>query len=229
MSNAVQQTNPRTSARGDLDLTFDVDYPQQLSRWKTAFRLVLALPILALVAILVGPYRFEGLTASWGIDPWTVTVPNFAYVGGLLVLAPLLMIVIRRKYPRWWFDWNVGLLKLQSRVAAYLYLLRDEYPSTDEDQAVHLTVRYPDTPQELNRWLPLVKWLLAVPHYVVLLVLTVASMVAVVIAWFAVVITGRYPRPLFSFSVGYLRWNYRVIAYAFLLATDKYPPFRLGA
>jgi len=229
MSNTVQQTNPRTSARGDLDLTFDVDYPQQLSRWKTAFRLVLALPILALVAILVGPYRFEGLTASWGIDPWTVTVPNFAYVGGLLVLAPLLMIVIRRKYPRWWFDWNVGLLKLQSRVAAYLYLRRDEYPSTDEDQAVHLTVRYPDTPQELNRWLPLVKWLLAVPHYVVLLVLTVASMVAVVIAWFAVVITGRYPRPLFSLSVGYLRWNYRVIAYAFLLATDKYPPFRLGA
>lgn len=139
------------------------------------------------------------------------------------------MIVIRRTYPRWWFDWNVGLLKLQSRVAAYLYLLRDEYPSTDEDQAVHLTVRYPDTPQELNRWLPLVKWLLAVPHYVVLLVLTVASMVAVVIAWFAVVITGRYPRPLFNFSVGYLRWNYRVIAYAFLLATDKYPPFRLGA
>jgi len=147
----------------------------------------------------------------------------------LLVLAPLLMIVIRRRYPRWWFDWHVGLLKLQSRVAAYLYLLRDEYPSTDEDQAVHLTVRYPDTPQELNRWLPLVKWLLAIPHYVVLLVLTVASMVAVVIAWFAVVITGRYPRPLFSFSVGYLRWNYRVIAYAFLLATDKYPPFRLGA
>jgi hypothetical protein len=123
MSNTVQQTNPRTSARGDLDLTFDVDYPQQLSRWKTAFRLVLALPILALVAILVGPYRFEGLTASWGVDPWTVTVPNFSYVGGLLVLAPLLMIVIRRTYPRWWFDWNVGLLKLQSRVAAYLYLL----------------------------------------------------------------------------------------------------------
>ena len=229
MSNTVQQTNPRTSARGDLDLTFDVDYPQQLSRWKTAFRLVLALPILALVAILVGPYRFEGLTASWGIDPWTVTVPNFAYVGGLLVLAPLLMIVIRRKYPRWWFDWNVGLLKLQSRVAAYLYLLRDEYPSTDQDQAVHLTVRYPDASRELNRWLPLVKWLLAIPHYIVLLVLTVASMVAVMIAWFAVVITGRYPRPLFNFSVGVLRWNYRVIAYALLLATDKYPPCRLGA
>jgi len=214
---------------GGYSLTFDADYPLQLSRWKTAFRLVLALPILVLVAILVGANRFGGLTASWGVEPWTVTVPNFAYVGGLLVLAPLLMIVFRRKYPRWWFDWNVGLLMLQSRVAAYLYLLRDEYPSTDEAQAVHLTVRYPDAPQELSRWLPLVKWLLAIPHYIVLLVLTVVSIVAVVIAWFAVVITGRYPRPLFAFSVGVLRWNYRVIAYAFLLATDKYPPFRLGA
>ena len=214
-------------------LTFDIDYPERLSRWKTAFRLVLALPILALFAILVGPLRSEGGTASWGVADRTVTVPflNFAYLGlgGLLVLAPVLMIAIRRKYPRWWFDWNVGLLKLQSRVAAYLYLLGDEYPSTDEDQAVHLTVRYPDASQELNRWLPLVKWLLAIPHYIVLLVLTVASMVAVVIAWFAVVITGRYPRPLFNFIVGFLRWNYRVIAYAFLLATDKYPPFRLGA
>ena len=229
MSNPVQQTNPRVSAGGDLDLTFDVDYPQHLSRWKTAIRPVLALPILVLVVLLVGPSRFAGPAASWGIEPWTITVPDLSYVGGLLVLAPLLTIVIRRKYPRWWFDWNVGLLQLQSRVATYLYLLRDEYPSTDEDQAVHLTVRYPDASHELNRWLPLVKWLFAIPHYLVLLVLTVASMVAVVIAWFAVAITGRYPRPLFDFIVGFLRWNYRVIAYAFLLATDKYPPFRLRA
>jgi hypothetical protein len=208
-------------------LTFDVEYPEQLSRWKTAFRLVLAVPILVLVAILVGPYRSDGSSAQWGVEPWTVTIPDFTYVGGLLVLAPALMLVCRRKHPRWWFDWNSGLLALQSRVAAYLYLLRDEYPSTDDEQAVHLRVAYPDSSRALNRWLPLVKWLLAIPHYVVLAGLTIASLVAVVLAWFAIVITGRYPKPLFDFCVGYLRWTYRVIAYALLMATDEYPPFRL--
>lgn len=215
-------------AKAGYPLTFDVDYPLRLSRWKTALRPVLAVPILVLLSIVLGVNASQGRTATWGIAPWTVTVPNVAYVGGLLVLAPLLMIVLRRKYPRWWFDWNVGLLRLQSRVAAYLYLMRDEYPSTDEEQAVHLTVRYPDVPRELNRWLPLVKWFLAIPHYFALIVLTVASMVGVVVAWFAVLITGRYPRPLFDFGVGVLRWNYRVIAYAVLLATDDYPPFRLS-
>lgn len=210
-------------------LTFDVDYPQRLSRWKTAFRLVLAVPILLLMSILVGTNRVEGASATWGIDPWTITVPDVSYFGGAIVLAPLIMIVVRRKYPRWWFDWNVGLLGLQSRIAAYLYLLRAEYPSTDEDQAVHLTIRYPDAARELNRWLPLVKWLLAIPHYVALIVLTAASVPVVVIAWFAVVLTGRYPRPLFDFIVGVLRWHYRVIAYAFVLVTDDYPPFRLSA
>lgn len=210
-------------------LTLDVDYPQQLSRWKALLRPLLAVPILVLVGLIVWPNDSVELTASWGIEPWTITVPNISYFGGLLVLPPLLMIIVRRKYPRWWFDWNVGLLKLQARVSAYLYLLRDEYPSTDEGQAVHVTVRYPDASRELKRWLPILKWLFAIPHYVVLVVLSVASLVAVVIAWFAVVITGRYPRPLFDFIVGYLRWNYRVAAYALLLVTDEYPPFRLGA
>ncbi|MBH0780457.1 DUF4389 domain-containing protein [Nocardia sp. NEAU-351] len=139
------------------------------------------------------------------------------------------MIVVRRKYPRWWFDWNVALLGLQSRIAAYLYLLREEYPSTDEQQAVRLAVRYPDASRDLSRWLPLVKWLLAIPHLIVLSVLSAASIVTVVLSWFAVVCTGRYPRSLFDFHVGVLRWHYRVIAYAFLLVTDDYPPFRLAA
>lgn len=218
--------NPQTNA---YPVTFDVEYPQQLSRWKAGLRPILAVPILVLLGLIVWPSESAELTATWGIEPWTITLPSISYFGGLLVFPPLLMIVFRRKYPRWWFDWNVGLLKLEARVSAYLYLLRDEYPSTDEDQAVHFTVSYPDASKELNRWLPIVKWFLAIPHFVALAVLSVLSLVAVMIAWFAVVITGRYPRSLFDFQVGYLRWGYRVTAYAFLLSTDEYPPFRLGA
>ena len=226
MTHVASALDARTD--NDYRLNFDVEYPDHLGRLSTAFRIVLAAPILALVAILAGADRFSGWSTSWGVEPWTVTVPDVSYAGGLLVLAPLLMIVTRRKYPRWWFDWNVGLLSLQSRVAAYLYLLRDEYPSTDDAQAVHLTVQYPDARQQLNRWMPLVKWLLAAPHYAVLLVLDLASIGAVVIAWFSILFSGRYPRALFEFNVGVLRWNYRAIAYAFLLATDEYPPFRLA-
>ena len=218
--------NPGPPAQA-YPLTFDVVYPERLSRWKTAFRLILSVPVVLLVRILVGA-NYQGTSATYGAEPYTITIPNFTNLGGLLVAAPLLMIVIRRKYPRWWFDWNLGILSFGSRIAAYLYLLRDEYPSTDEDQAVHLAVRYPDAARELNRWLPLVKWLLAIPHYIVLIVLTVTSLVAVIVAWFAIVITGRYPRVLFDFVVGYLRWSYRVTAYAFTLVTDKYPPFRLS-
>jgi len=147
--------------------------------------------------------------------------------GGLLFFPPLLMIVFRQKYPRWWFDWNLELSRFGARFGAYLALLRDEYPSTDEEQAIHLTVDYPDVPNELNRWLPLVKWLLAIPHYIVLFFLGIGAFVAVVIAWFAIVLTGRYPRGLFDYVVGVARWGYRVAAYAFLLITDRYPPFSL--
>jgi hypothetical protein len=129
------------------------------------------------------------------------------------------MLLFRQKYPRWWFDWNVNLTGFSYRVAAYVGLLRDEYPATDEEQSVHL--------EDLNRWLPLVKWLLAIPHYVVLVFLGIAAVVSVVVAWFAILVTGRYPRPLFSFVVGVLRWSLRVGGYAVLLVTDRYPPFSL--
>ncbi|RLC95078.1 MAG: DUF4389 domain-containing protein, partial [Chloroflexi bacterium] len=141
----------------------------------------------------------------------------------------LLMIVFRQKYPRWWFDWNLALARFATRFAAYLALLRDEYPSTDEEQAVHVEVRYPEVKKDLNRWLPLVKWFLAIPHYIVLWFVSVAAFVIVVIAWFAILITGRYPRGLFDFVEGVFRWYLRVAAYAFLLTTDSYPPFGVGA
>ncbi|MBI2955122.1 MAG: DUF4389 domain-containing protein [Chloroflexi bacterium] len=138
------------------------------------------------------------------------------------------MLLFRKKYPRWWFDWNYALTAFGTRVIAYLLLLRDEYPSTDEEQAVHLDIRYPDAAAELNRWLPLVKWLLAIPHYVVLMFLFIAVIITAIVAWFAILITGRYPEALFNFVVGVMRWSLRVGAYAFLLVTDRYPPFSLS-
>ena len=147
--------------------------------------------------------------------------------GGLLFFGPLVMILFRRKYPRWWFDWNRELLRFTNRVAAYLALMDDRYPSTDEEQAVHLDIDYPDAQASLNRWLPLVKWLLAIPHFIVLVFLDVAGVVVAVVAWFAILFTGRYPRGLFDFVQGVIRWHNRVVAYALILATDVYPPFQL--
>ena len=200
---------------------FSVEYPDRdLDRLTTAFRLIVAIPIL-IVAGAVG-----GDQESWGAGKHSWTVG--AGVGGLLFLAPLLMILFRQKYPRWWFDWNLELLRFSNRIGVYLALMDDRYPSTDERQSVALDFPYPDARQGLNRWLPLVKWLLAIPHYVVLFFLWIAAVVAVVIAWFAILFTGRYPRDLFNFVLGVQRWGNRVLGYAFLLVTDRYPPFRLS-
>jgi hypothetical protein len=196
-------------------LRFDVDYPDRpLNRVSTGFRIFAAIPIAIVLAAVGG-----GL--GWG--------PRYpTEAGGILVIPALLMILFRQKYPRWWFDWNRELLRFSSRVAAYVLLLDDRYPSTDEEQYVRLELDYPDAARELNRWLPLVKWLLAIPHYVVLLFLDIAALLAVIGAWFAILFTGRYPRGIFDFVVGVLRWHNRVGAYAFVLITDRYPPFRLA-
>ncbi|MCH8102143.1 MAG: DUF4389 domain-containing protein, partial [Chloroflexi bacterium] len=146
---------------------------------------------------------------------------------GFLVIGPALMIVFRRKYPRWWFDFNVELARFEARIYAYLALMREEYPSTDDRQAITLDFEYPDVEADLNRWMPLVKWILAIPHYVLLILLVITAILAIVAAWFAILITGNFPRGLFDFVVGFGRWFYRVQAYAFLLTTDKYPPFSL--
>ena len=198
--------------------TLDIDYPdRELDGLTTFFRLFTAIPIAIVLALV---------TRS------TVRTGSANYVvgsGGIVFMATVLMVLFRRKYPRWWFDWNLELTRFGGRVWAYLALLRDEYPSTDDEQAVHVEIPYPDAMRELNRWLPLVKWLLAVPHYVVLGFLWVAACFSVIVAWFAILLTGRYPRPLFDFVVGVFRWWLRVAAYAFVLTTDRYPPFSLAA
>ena len=198
---------------------FDVDFPARpLDRFTTFFRIFAAIPILIVL----------GLLSSWTLDRDNhSTTTTLASGAGLLFLPLVLMILFRQKYPRWWFDWNLNVLRFSNRVTAYLALLDDRYPSTDEEQAVHLNFDYPDAHQ-LNRWLPLVKWFLAIPHYVVLLFLGLAAVGAVIVAWFAILFTGTYPRSLFNFVAGVLRWSNRVTAYAFLLVTDQYPPFRLS-
>lgn len=194
-----------------------IDYPDQHNRVTTLFRVFLIIPIVIVIAVLTAgdkgddTARFAGGGISTG-----------------LFLATLLLIVFRQRYPRWWFDFALELTRFGARIGAYGALLTDRYPSTVEEQSVHLEVDYPDAERDLNRWLPLVKWFLAIPHYVVLIVLTVAAVIAVIIAWFAILITGRYPQGLFNFVVGVGRWWLRVQSYAFLLVTDRYPPFSLN-
>jgi Domain of unknown function (DUF4389) len=202
------------AAAAPYPVQFSIAYPDRnLNRLTTGFRLIVAIPILILAATVGGHAPGAGIAAA---------------TGGVLFLAPLLMIVFRQKYPRWWYEWNLELLRFSNRIGAYLALMDDRYPSTDEQQAVALDLPHPDAKKELNRWLPLVKWLLAIPHYIVLFFLSIGAIVVVIIAWFAILFTGRYPRGLFEFVLGVLRWGNRVTGYAFVLVTDRYPPFRLS-
>jgi hypothetical protein len=203
-------------------LTFSVDYPDRsLNRLSTALRIFTMIPIAILAATLEGG-SFGGSAGGSGAR----------YVGGgigILVIPVLLMLLFRKKYPRWWYDWNLQLTRFTNRIAVYFALMDDRYPSTDEEQAVHLNFPYPNAERDLSQGLPLIKWLLAIPHYIVLFFLTIAAVIAAILAWFAILFTGHYPRSLFDFIEGVFRWHNRVAAYAFLLITDRYPPFSLQA
>lgn len=200
----------------------EVDYPERLDRLTTALRLLLAIPILVIIAIISGGGESTVVT-----EAGERIRSSGAGIGSSLAIATALMIVFRQRYPRWWFDFTRELARFGARVGAYLFLLTDRYPSTTEEQSVHLQLDYPDAERDLNRWLPLVKWLLAIPHYLVLFVLLILTGLAVVVAWFAILLTGRYPRTLFDFVVGVGRWAIRVQAYMAFMLTDKYPPFSL--
>ncbi len=213
----TEQTAPRASTNA-YPLTFSVDYPENpLDRLSTFFRCLWVIPI-GIIAVLIGSgtVSWQGLGYAWS---WAI--------GGFLFVPVLLMLLFRKKYPRWWFDWNLNVTRFLMRVLIYAQLLRDEYPSTDEEQAVHVDFFYPDV-QQLSRGLPLVKWFLAIPHWIVLYFLWIGVVVSVVIAWFAILFTGRYPRSLFDYVVGVNRWTLRADAYAILLITDRYPPFSLS-
>ena len=199
-----------------------VDYPEELNRLTTLLRIIWVIPILIILTLMSGGGDSTVVTDTGD----TIGTAGGGIAGGL-AFATALMIVFRMRYPRWWFDFAREVTRFTGRVTAYMALLTDQYPSTIEEQSVHIEIDYPDVEQDLNRWLPLVKWLLAIPHYIVLIILGLLAIVAVVIAWFAILLTGSYPRGLFNFVVGVARWGLRVQAYAFLLVTDRYPPFSM--
>lgn len=217
---AAISTPSGTASGGEYPLTFAVDYPERsLNRLSTAFRIFTIIPIAILAAALEGG---SFTTNAGGSEA------RYAAGGiGVLVIPVVLMLLFRKKYPRWWYDWNLQLTRFSNRILVYLALMDDRYPSTDDQQAVHLDFGYPNAEQDLSRGLPLVKWLLAVPHYVVLIFLTIGAFFAAILAWLAILFTGRYPHSLFDFIEGVIRWQNRVGAYAFLLITDRYPPFSL--
>jgi hypothetical protein len=213
----------------DYAARLEIDYPEKLDRLTTVFRLLWIIPIAVIFALVSGAGETVTTTVILNeADEIVDTTRNTA--GGLvsgLAAATALMILFRQRYPRWWFDFARELTRFGYRVCAYLFLLTDQYPSTVEEQAVHLEIDYPDVAKDLNRWMPLVKWFLAIPHYIVLAFLAIGAWFAGVVAWFAILFMGQYPRGLFDFVVGVGRWCLRVNAYAFLLVTDRYPPFGL--
>jgi hypothetical protein len=213
----------------DYAARLELDYPEKLDRLTTFFRIIWIIPI----AIILGLISGAGETVTNTVflnQAGEVVKTTRDTAGGLasgLTAAIALMIIFRQRYPRWWFDFSRELTRFGARVGAYLFLLTDQYPSTVEEQSVHLEIDYPDVENDLNRWMPLVKWLLAIPHYIALFFLAIGAVFAALIAWFAILATGQYPRALFDFIVGVGRWGLRVDAYAFLLVTDVYPPFSL--
>ncbi len=229
-------------SKDSYPVSLEIDYPKKLDRLTSFFRILWVIPIMIVLVLVsgagIGDYSDNAVTdkSAERVDRQVYRIREEVKkevqvsgmgIAGSLFAATALMILFRQRYPRWWYDFNLELNRFSTRVGAYLFLLTDKYPSTEDAQSVHLDIEYPDAKKDLNRWLPLVKWLLAIPHYIVLIFLLMAVILATVVAWFAILFTGRYPRELFEFAVGVMRWSMRVSAYAFLLTTDKYPPFSL--
>jgi len=200
----------------------EIDYPEKLDRITTAFRLIWIIPIAIILSLLSATGGTRVVTETGE----TISRSEGGIMGGIAA-AIALMILFRQGYPRWWFDFAREMTRFSARITAYAALLTDAYPSTVDEQSVHLEIDYPDVERDLNRWLPLVKWFLAIPHILVLVVLVILAILAVIVAWFAILVTAQYPKGLFDFVVGVVRWSLRVQAYAFLLVTDEYPPFTL--
>lgn len=213
------------ATKADYPATLDIDYPDQLDRTSTFFRIILAIPILIILSLLSG----EGDTIKLYVDEAgkTISQQGTGIAGGLFV-ATMLMILFRQRYPRWWFNFQLELNRFSTRVCAYLLLLTDKYPSTEDEQSIHLNLVYPNAKKDLNSALPLFKWFLVIPHYIILIFLSIGVLFVTIIAWFSILFTGQYPKSLFNYVVGVFRWGLRVSAYAFLLTTDIYPPFELN-
>jgi hypothetical protein len=214
----------------DYPARLQIDYPDELDRLTTLLRMIWIIPIAIILSLISG--AGETVTNTVFVSEAGEVIRRTRETAGGLAMglsaATALMIIFRQRYPRWWFDFSREMTRFEARVGAYAALLTDQYPSTVEEQSVHLEIDYPDVEQDLNRWMPLVKWFLAIPHYIVLAALGVGAVVAIIIAWFAILFSGRYPRSLFDYVVGVARWGLRVQAYAFLLVTDRYPPFSLS-
>jgi len=207
----------------------EIDYPEKLDRLTTFFRILWIIPIVIILGLVSG--AGETVTNTVLVNEAGEVIRRTQETAGGLVAglasATGLMILFTQTYPRWWFDFTRELTRFEYRVGAYAGLMTDQYPSVVEEQSVHLEIDYPDAENDLGRWMPVFKWLLAIPHYVVLGFLSVGAMFAVIFAWFAILFTGRYPRGLFDYNVGVSRWWLRVAAYTTLLVTDQYPPFSL--
>ena len=186
----------------EYPVKLNIDYSESSNRLTAIFRLILVIPIVFILA-LISTYA-EALS-----------------------LAIAMMILFKEKYPKWWFEWHIGITKLTYRIAAYVFLMRDEYPSTDHDQSVQIDVPYPDVKNDLKRWMPLVKWFLVIPHIIALIFIFIGVLICTVFSLIVILFTGRYPKGIFDFAEGFFRWTLRVSAFALLLTTDEYPPFRL--
>jgi hypothetical protein len=181
---------------------FDVEYPEELSRWLIFVKWLLAIPHFIIL--------------------WALGI-----AAGVMGFIAFFAILFSKRYPRGLFDFVVNVNRWSANVDAYTSFLRDEYPPFSWEPGQYAVTYEVDYPEELSRWLPLVKWwLLAIPHYIVLFFLGIAAFVVWVIAFFAILFTKRFPRGLFDFIVGFRRWEYRVNAYVYLMR-DEYPPFSL--